>query len=145
MKEITEMCPFCDHEITWTNIPNHAKYGVCTNCGQILHFCDECMYNNGDHCDPTNPRTAYCYCHYMKEPVGWKQMKDDLTPIERFTILMKVFPYAEYHYDAVTLRQYAWEAYDACTPNHQKSVTLNDLIRWVEDTIYYLENEKEEE
>jgi hypothetical protein len=59
-REITECCPFCDTETTWENAPIEQKWGICKTCGAVLHFCDECMYNNNDRCNPKCP-TAYCY------------------------------------------------------------------------------------
>lgn len=65
-REITECCPYCDTETTWENAPIEQKWGYCQTCGKILHFCDECMFNNNDTCNPKCP-TAYCHEHYIKE------------------------------------------------------------------------------
>ena len=70
MKQINEMCPHCD-DVPEFNVPDDATFAICPECGGVVHFCDECMYNHGDHCRPTDP-TSYCHEYYMREPIGWK-------------------------------------------------------------------------
>jgi hypothetical protein len=71
LKEVTEMCPFCDTEATF-EVGYEVRWGKCPECGRLLHFCDECMYNHDWHCNPMCP-TSYCHEHYVKEPVGFKE------------------------------------------------------------------------
>lgn len=70
-REITECCPHCGDENTWENAPIDQKWGICETCGKLVNFCDECMYNNDGRCEPLN-KNAYCYEHYVKEPIGFK-------------------------------------------------------------------------
>ena len=59
MKQINEMCPHCD-DVPEFNVPDDAKYGICHTCGGVVYFCDECMFNNNDMCNPNHP-CSYCY------------------------------------------------------------------------------------
>lgn len=75
-KYVVECCPFCDCEAEFENAPYDATWGKCPDCGRIVHFCDECMYNHDDHCNPMDP-TSYCHKHYTKEPIGWKEYDEE--------------------------------------------------------------------
>ena len=59
MKQINEMCPHCDC-VPEFNIDDGAKFAVCPACGGVVYFCDECMFNNDDKCNPDNT-CSYCY------------------------------------------------------------------------------------
>ena len=75
-KDIVEVCPHCDHEAEFNGVNLEAQYGSCPQCGKLVHFCDECMYNHDDHCNPMDP-TSYCHKHYTKEPIGWKEYEEE--------------------------------------------------------------------
>lgn len=71
-KYIVELCPHCGLEAEFEQAPYDACWDKCPHCGKIVHFCDECMFNHNDDCNPMNP-TSYCHEHYTKEPVGFKE------------------------------------------------------------------------
>ena len=68
MKQINEMCPHCD-AVQEFNVPDNATFLICPECGGVVHFCDECMYNNDDSCNPANPCS---YCYENKEELNMK-------------------------------------------------------------------------
>lgn len=64
-KEVTEYCPFCDTENTWV-VKENEKFDYCKNCGKLLHFCDECMYNNDNKCMPSS-NNSYCHSRILRK------------------------------------------------------------------------------
>lgn len=68
MKQINEMCPHCD-AVPEFNVQDDATFAICPECGGVVHFCDECMYNNNDECRPNNPCS---YCYKNKEELNMK-------------------------------------------------------------------------
>lgn len=75
MRQIVEVCPHCGYEQTF-EVEKDACWALCHDCGKLVHFCDECMYNHDDHCNPMDP-TSYCHKHYTKEPIGWKEYDEE--------------------------------------------------------------------
>lgn len=75
-REVTEMCPYCDREVTllW-DVKADGYKAICPFCGKRLMLCDECNHPNGEYCGKCdyNRETDSCKHNPPEPPTynGW--------------------------------------------------------------------------